>query len=159
MEHIAVNRSVHTACKQQHRIAMQICTQMCFCVLCELGLNWRNVNSMFDFGGSCSIKHRDICDAHDAKSVSETGNQLILTSTKKTDALSCLLFHLLPDGHETSFRNLFSFGLAGLSANKGACQCPRSATILLKLGEAGVFDANDHYGSVTHEGPFISQQK
>ncbi len=37
MEHIVVDGSVHTACKQHQRIFTQICMQICLCVLCELG--------------------------------------------------------------------------------------------------------------------------
>ncbi len=40
MEHTAVNGSVHTAHKQHQRICMQICAQMGFRVLCELGLRF-----------------------------------------------------------------------------------------------------------------------
>ncbi len=39
MEHIGVNRSVHTACKQHQRVCMQIC----FCVLCERALSIRTI--------------------------------------------------------------------------------------------------------------------
>ena len=35
MEHTTVNRSVHTACKQNQRVCTQICMQMSFRVLCE----------------------------------------------------------------------------------------------------------------------------
>ena len=35
MEHLVVNGSVHTACKQHQRVCMQSCAQMCLCVLCE----------------------------------------------------------------------------------------------------------------------------
>ncbi len=37
IEHTAVNGSVHTACKQHQIVCMQICVQMCLCVLCERG--------------------------------------------------------------------------------------------------------------------------
>ena len=40
MEHIVVNGSVHTGCKQCQRVCTQICVQMCLRVLCERGLNW-----------------------------------------------------------------------------------------------------------------------
>ena len=38
MEHIVVNRSVHTAGKQHQRVCTQICMQMCLRVLCERAL-------------------------------------------------------------------------------------------------------------------------
>ncbi len=38
MEHIVVNGSVHTACKQHQRVCKQICVQICFCILCERDL-------------------------------------------------------------------------------------------------------------------------
>ncbi len=37
-EHIMVNGSVHTGCKQHQRVCTQICMQMSLRVLCELGL-------------------------------------------------------------------------------------------------------------------------
>ncbi len=40
-EHIVVNESVHTACKQHQRVCMQICLQMCSRTLCEWGPNLR----------------------------------------------------------------------------------------------------------------------
>ena len=44
MEHTAVNGSVHTGCKQHERVCVQICTQICLCVLCERGLRFSNVH-------------------------------------------------------------------------------------------------------------------
>ena len=38
MEHIVVNGSVHTACKQHQRMSTKTCAEICFRVLCERGL-------------------------------------------------------------------------------------------------------------------------
>ena len=38
LEHIIINGSVHTGCKQHQRVCMQICVQTCLRILCEQSL-------------------------------------------------------------------------------------------------------------------------
>ncbi len=68
MEHTAVNGSVPTGCKQHQSVWMQICGQICLCVLCEWGPRSRiwdtealraqffmDFRLSFSFGMVCSL--------------------------------------------------------------------------------------------------------